>query len=76
METSFGKDIRDLFRESDRNTMLRIFDGLDLWDHVQVSEWADRILVQLEAGRMPCDKAWPAEKIATFRKWIADGKPS
>ena len=74
MKTSFSSDIRGLFRQGDRASMLNTHYKLDLWDYAQVSNWADRILVQLEGGLMPCDKAWPSESIVTFKKWIADGK--
>ena len=75
MKTSFSRDIRGLFRQRDRDSMLNTRHRLDLWDYAQVSNWADRILVQLEGGLMPCDQAWPSEKIAILKKWIADGKP-
>jgi hypothetical protein len=26
------------------------------------------------AGRMPCYGAWPAEQVATFRRWVESGK--
>ncbi len=47
----------------------------DLWDYTDVSRHADAILQRLEAGSMPCDGAWPPERIAVFRNWIATGKP-
>jgi hypothetical protein len=25
---------------------------------------------------MPCDGAWPADRIAVFRQWIDAGKPA
>ena len=75
MKTSFSTDIRALFRERDPDSMLNTRHKLDLWDYAQASSWADRILVQLEGGLMPCDQAWPSENIAIFKKWIADGKP-
>ena len=74
MKASFSRDIRGLFRQSDHDTMLDTRLKLDLWDHAQVSVWADRILVQLENGSMPCDRPWPPEKIAILKKWISDGK--
>lgn len=74
MATSFAKDIRPLFRDKDHDSMLNTRHRLDLWDHVQVSDWADRILIQLEDGLMPCDEAWPEDRIALFRQWIDDGK--
>lgn len=55
--------------------MLNTRHNLDLWEYTQVSNWADRILVQLEDGFMPGDQAWPPNRIAIFKKWIADGKP-
>ena len=36
---------------------------------------ADAILEQLKAGSMPCDGAWPTEKVETFQLWITSGKP-
>lgn len=72
-QLSFAADIKPLFRdEPDRSVML-VF-GLDLHDHTQVSESADRILSRLEDGSMPCDGAWPPQRIAKFTEWIADGK--
>ncbi len=63
----FASDIRVLFRASDRNAMLAY--SLDLHDYQQVKEKADLILEYLEDGSMPCDGAWPAERIALFRAW-------
>src|SRR3954471_20720181 len=60
-----------LFRERDRNAMRFAF---DLWSHDDVSTHADAILGRLEAGTMPCDGAWPAERVALFRQWIDAGK--
>ena len=25
---------------------------------------------------MPCDEAWPADRIETFRRWVRDGMPA
>jgi hypothetical protein len=30
---------------------------------------------QVAAGRMPCDGAWPAERVALFRRWVQAGSP-
>lgn len=54
--------------------MLSTRHALDLWDHAQVSDWADRILMRVEDGVMPCDQAWDSDKVAVFKKWISDGK--
>jgi hypothetical protein len=40
-----------------------------------VSQQADAILARLRAGTMPCDGAWPPEKIDAFERWIAAGTP-
>ena len=69
----FDQDIKPLFRERDRDSMRFAF---DLWSPDDVSTHADAILGRLEAGSMPCDGAWPAERIALFRRWIDAGKPA
>ena len=66
-------DIKPLFRERDRDSMRFAF---DLWSLDDVSTHADAILDRLEAGTMPCDGAWPAERVAVFRRWIDAGKPA
>ena len=50
--------------------------AFDLWSLDDVSAHADAILERLEAGTMPCDGAWPAERVAVFRRWIDAGKPA
>jgi hypothetical protein len=67
----FEQDIKPLFRESDRDAMRFAF---DLWSHDDVSTHADAILGRLEAGTMPCDGTWPAERVSLFRQWIDAGK--
>ena len=69
---SFERDIRPLFREKDRDSMLKAF---DLWSHTDVVTHQDPIAAQLAKGTMPCDGAWPAERVADFRRWIAEGSP-
>jgi hypothetical protein len=71
--TSFDTDIKPLFRERDRESMLRAF---DLWSYDDVSEHSDAILGVLEAGTMPCDGAWPQANVDLFRSWTENGKPS
>jgi hypothetical protein len=67
---SFARDIRPLFRDKDRTSMLRAF---DLWAYADVVAHQDAILDQVRGGTMPCDGAWPAEQTATLTQWIADG---
>jgi Ferritin-like len=69
----FEEHIKPLFRERDRDSMRFAF---DLWSLDDVSAHADGILDRLEAGTMPCDGAWPAERVAVFRRWIDAGKPA
>jgi hypothetical protein len=69
----FEQDIKPLFRERDRESMKFAF---DLWSLDDVSTNADAILARLEAGTMPCDGAWPADRVAAFRRWIDAGKPA
>jgi hypothetical protein len=69
----FEEHVKPLFRERDRDSMRFAF---DLWSPEDVSAHADAILDRLETGAMPCDGAWPAERIAVFRRWIHAGKPA
>lgn len=70
---SFAIEIRPLFRPKDV-TAMKNFGGFDLSKHSDVSAYATDILTRLEAGNMPCDGAWPEDRINKFRQWINDGK--
>lgn len=70
-QVRFGEHVKPLFRSMDRQSMTFVF---DLWSHDDVSRHADAILQRLRAGTMPCDGAWPAERIEVFARWIDDGK--
>ena len=70
---SFARDIRPLFRESDRDSMDFAF---DLWDYDDVRAHAEIILQRLTEGTMPCDGEWADEQIATFRRWLESGMPA
>ena len=69
---SFANDIKPLITESDRTAMLSAF---DLWSFDDVTANADRILGAVSAGSMPCDGAWPSEKVDLLRRWIDEGTP-
>jgi hypothetical protein len=69
--TSYAQDIKPLFTERDRESMLSHF---DLWSYDDVSAHSDAILGVLEAGTMPCYGAWDADKVEKFRGWAAGGK--
>jgi hypothetical protein len=70
---SFARDIQPLFRPKDRGAMRQAF---DLHDYDDVASHADAIAGALRSGRMPCDGQWPAEQVATFERWIDQGKPA
>jgi hypothetical protein len=70
---SFDHDVKPLFRERDRGSMLASF---DLWQRDDVAENADAILKRLENGSMPCDGAWPVERVDVFRRWVDAGMPA
>jgi hypothetical protein len=67
---TFAADIRPLFRERDRRAMTFLF---DLWDYEAVKENAEAILAATEGGDMPCDEAWPEERVALLRRWVGGG---
>jgi hypothetical protein len=71
-ELSFDAHIKPLFRQRDRGSMQFAF---DLWSYADVAARADDILDRLAAGSMPCDGAWPDERVAVFKRWIDTGKP-
>ena len=66
----FATDIKPLFRADDRSAMTFLF---DLWDYDEVTAHGRDILRTLEAGEMPCDGVWPAERIDLVRRWIECG---
>ena len=72
MSASFETQIKPLFRERDRASMLSAF---DLWSYDDVSQQADAILARLQDGTMPCDGAWAQGQVDVFQQWIEEGKP-
>jgi len=70
---SFARDIRPLFREKDRDSMLSAF---DLFDYSSVASHADAIVGAVRSGKMPCDGAWPAGQVDMLQRWIDLGKPA
>ncbi len=70
---SFARDIQQLFREDDRESMEFAF---DLWNYQDVRAHAEDILERLTEGTMPCDGEWPEEQIAQFRRWVEAGMPA
>lgn len=66
----FEKHIKQLFSAQDRQSMTFAF---DLWSYQDVRTHADAIHGRLANGTMPCDGAWPAEKVEVFRRWMNTG---
>jgi hypothetical protein len=70
---SFARDIQPLFRPADRVAMRWAF---DLGNYQDVRAHAQAILGRLASGTMPCDRKWPDEQIALFRRWVQAGMPA
>jgi hypothetical protein len=68
----FTEHIKPMFRKRDRQSMLFAF---DLWSYSDVRQHAEAILERLRNGSMPCDGAWPQERVAVFASWITSGYP-
>ena len=69
---TFSADIRPLFREKDRDAMLRAF---DLWLFADVVAHAPAIAAKLHDGTMPCDGPWPTDQLEIFDRWVDRGTP-
>jgi hypothetical protein len=67
---SFEKHIKSLFRHRDRQSMKVAF---DLWAYDEVKQNAHAILERVRNGSMPCDGAWPTEKVDALERWINTG---
>ena len=48
--------------------------AFDLWSEDDVRTHAAGILERLRNGSMPCDGAWPEERIAVFQRWTESGQ--
>jgi hypothetical protein len=71
--TSFARDIRPLFRDSDIAEMRFAF---DLSDYEDVKDNAEAIHERLSKGSMPCDGPWPEAQVARFRQWMEEAAQS
>jgi CDGSH-type Zn-finger protein/truncated hemoglobin YjbI len=67
----FQPHIKSLFRRRDRLSMSFAF---DLWSYDDVKANADSILARVRSGTMPCDGAWPKEKVEALQRWVDSGK--
>ena len=71
MALSFERDIRPLFRDTDVDTMQDY--GLDLSSYAEVKNKVQAIYATLAEGTMPCDGAWPKDRVATLKRWMDEG---
>jgi hypothetical protein len=69
---SFAHDIQPMFREKDIQAM-KDASNFDLSKYEDVKARAPDIYEQVSDGSMPCDGAWSAQQIATFKQWIDEG---
>jgi hypothetical protein len=72
MALSFAKDIRPLFRDTPDVASMKKF-GLDLSSYSDVKAKAQSIHETVLEGTMPCDEAWPEERVALFKRWMDEG---
>jgi CDGSH-type Zn-finger protein/truncated hemoglobin YjbI len=66
----FERHIRTLFRHRDRDSMRFAF---DLFAYDDVKRNAHAILERVRSGTMPCDGAWPQEKVDALERWVTTG---
>jgi hypothetical protein len=67
---SFATHIKPLFRQHDRQSMERAF---DLWSFDDVRAHAPNILEAVRNGSMPCDGAWPPDRVQVLQRWVDSG---
>jgi hypothetical protein len=72
-QLSFERDIKPMFRQKDRDSMMQAF---DLFDYDDVVENADAIVGALRSEQMPCDGPWPGEQVDKLQEWIDAGTPA
>jgi hypothetical protein len=69
---SFAAHIKPLFRQRDRDSMSF---ALGLWSYEDVKAHAADILERLGNGSMPCDGAWPKDRVEVFARWTTEQMP-
>jgi hypothetical protein len=72
MALSFAKDIRPLFRDTPDVDSMKNY-GLDLSSYAAVKAQAENIDARLTDGSMPCDGAWPQDRLDLFKRWTDEG---
>ena len=66
MALSFERDIRPLFRDTGVDAMQNY--GFDLSSYAEVKNKVQAIYATLAEGTMPCDGAWPKDRVATLKR--------
>jgi hypothetical protein len=74
MAVSFASNILPLFRDSPDVDSMEAY-GLDLSSYADVKARAAEIYEALANGSMPCDEAWPRERLELFKQWMDEGSP-
>jgi hypothetical protein len=46
----------------------------DRWSYDDVVRNADKILARVRAGTMPCDGAWPEDRVGLLARWVESGR--
>ena len=72
MPLSFASDIRPLFRDAPDVNSMKDY-GLDLSSYEEVKARAAEIYARLEDKSMPCDEAWPKDRLELFKRWMDEG---
>ena len=72
MVLSFARDVRPLFRDTPDVDTMKDF-GIDLSSFADVKAHAEEIYSTVLDGSMPCDKPWPKDQVALFKKWMEEG---
>ncbi len=66
----FASGTNRLFRGRDRIAARGAFDVLS---HDDVVAYGQAIFGRRKAGSVRCDRAWPAGRVAVFKRWFAQG---
>jgi len=67
---AFESQVKPLFRERDRSSMLFAF---DLWSYDDVRQNSQSIMARLRSATMPCDGPWDSDQVEVFQRWIDGG---
>ena len=73
MALSFATDIRPLFRDVDIEHMKPAGVALDNPAWMCVPANAQKVYGAVSSAKMPPDAAWPADRVALFKKWMDEG---